>query len=349
MTVPTDESRAAGSRADRATAKPGLPVRGGRTAVGLLERYGLLLLLIVLTLAFWLSPVSGPAFGTARNWAALTANQSVTLVVALAVLIPLIAGFFDFSVGAVAAAASVTAASAMSRYHLPLPVAVGLALVLGVLIGLSQGLLVAHVRMNPFIATLGTATLLGGVIFAYTDGLQITQGIAGELTTLGSADWSGFPVIVLVVAVLAAAVWFFTANTPTGRRLYAIGSNPAAAELIGVNVRRVQVGAFVGSGLLASVAGVLLLARQSAATSDNGMSMLFPALTAVLLSTIVVDVGRPSVLGTVIGVLFVAVSVSGLTLLGAPSWVGSVFNGAALLIAVGVASLSRLLGRKGTA
>jgi ribose transport system permease protein len=108
-------------------------------------------------------------------------------------------------------------------------------------------------------------------------------------------------------------------------------------------VRRVTVAAFAMSGLLCGVAGVLLLARQGSATSDNGMSMLFPALTAVLLSTVALDIGRPSVVGVVVGVLFVAVSVSGLTLAGAPVWISQVFNGAALLVAVAISSLGRKL------
>lgn len=340
LTHPASEIR------ETAAPTPRMPLRARPTLTGVFEKYGLLLLLLIMTAVFWLSPTSGPVFGSAANWSALTANQSVTLVLALAVLVPLIAGFFDFSVGAVAAASSLTTAAAMSHFELPLIVAIAIALAFGILIGLIQGLLVAYMQMNPFIATLGMATLLGGAIFAYTGGLQITRGIDPALTTLGSAVWGGVPVIVLVVAVVAVLVWFFTSMTPTGRRLTAIGSSPAAAALVGVNVRRVQVSAFVASGLLSSLAGVLLLARQGAATSDNGMTMLFPALTAVLLSTIVIDIGRPSVLGTVIGVLFLAVSVSGLTLLGVPPWVSSVFNGGALLLAVGVSSLSRLIRRR---
>ncbi|MEU8307171.1 ABC transporter permease [Actinomadura sp. NPDC048955] len=324
-------------------AAPG--VRRSRSAVAVVERYGLLLMLVLMVVVFAVLPESGAAFRSSANVQALLANQAVGLAVALALLFPMAAGYLDFSVGAVSATACVVAAAGMSRFGLPMPVAVALALAAGVLIGVVLGVLVARFAMNPFIATLGMATLLGGAIFAYTDGMQITEGISAGLTDLGSLTWLGVPRIVLAAAGMGAVVWFVIGQTPLGRHLFAVGSNANAARLVGVNVTRVQFLSFVLSGLVAAAAGVLLLARQGAATSDSGMSLLFPALTAVFLSTIVIEMGRPSVLGTVIGVLFVAVSVSGLTLVGAPSWVSQVFNGAALLVAVGMASIGRPRGR----
>ncbi|MEW2386117.1 ABC transporter permease [Micromonospora sp. NPDC047707] len=329
-------------QADRRPGKRGsfLPPRPGRGQL-VVERYGLLVLLIGMIIVFASLPQSGEAFRSSTNVQALLANQAVGLVVALALLFPMAAGFFDFSVGAVTASTSVVAATSLSRFGLPLPVSVLLALVSGILVGVVLGLLVAKFGMNPFIATLGMATLLGGAIFAYTDGIQITKDIPSTLTDLGSFTWLGVPRIVLAATIIAVIVWFVMDQTPLGRRLFAIGSNANASRLTGIDVARTQLVAFTLSGLTAGVAGVLLLARQGSATSDNGMGMLFPALTAVFLSTIVIDIGRPSVLGTVIGILFVAVSVSGLTLAGSPAWVSQVFNGAALLIAVAVAGFGR--------
>ncbi|WP_375383910.1 ABC transporter permease [uncultured Microbacterium sp.] len=313
----------------------------GHRLGGILERYGLLLLLVVMVAIFALAPESGEAFRSAPNIRAILANQAVGFVVAIALLFPFTAGFFDFSVGATTAASSVVAATALSKFGLPLIGAVALAIGFGLLVGAAVGYLVAFLQMNAFIATLGMATLLGGVIFAYTEGLQITSGIPTELTDIGSKDWFGVPQIVVVAAIVAVVAWFVLTQTVTGRRLIAAGSNPRATTLLGLSLRRIQFGAFLTSGLFGGIAGVLLLARQGAATSDGGMSMLFPALTAVLLSTIVIHIGRASVPGTIIGILFIAVSVSGLTLIGAPAWVGPVFNGAALLLAVGFARLTR--------
>jgi ribose transport system permease protein len=306
-----------------------------------LERYGLLLLLLGIVVFFAALPSSGEAFRSMANVQAVLASQAVGLTVALALLFPMAAGCFDFSVGAVTALSSVVAAASVSHYGLPLPVALLLATAAGALIGSILGILVARFAMNPFIATLGMATLLGGAIFAYTNGLQISKDIPAAVTDLGSLAWFGVPRIVVAAAFIALVVWFVMNHTPLGRHLFAVGSNASAARLVGLNVARIKFLAFAMSGLVSGVAGVLLLARQGSATSDNGMNMLFPALTAVFLSTIVIDRGRPSVPGTVIGVLFVAVSISGLTLAGAPAWMSPVFNGAALLLAVGVAGIGR--------
>jgi ribose transport system permease protein len=317
----------------------------GRTIAwrSLAERYALVALVVVEFLVFATLPRSGEVFVSALNLRTLVANQGVALVVAVALVFPLAAGIFDFSVGAVAATASVVTAAAVVDFRLPVVVAVLLGVGFGALVGSVLGVLIAYVDVNPFIATLGVATLLGGAIFAYTGGLRIT-GVPSGLTDVGSADWFGVPRIVVVAAAVALVAWWLLSQTVFGRRLFAVGSNLRATHLLGVDVRRIQLLAFVASGVTAGIGGVLLLARNGGATSDSGMSMLFPALTAVLLSTIVVDLGRPSVPGVVVAIFFIAITVSGLTLVGTPAWVNQVFNGAALLLAVGVARLARARG-----
>ena len=318
-----------------ASARPGIPWRS------LAERYALVVLVLALFALFALLPASGEAFTSTRNLRALIANQGVPLLIAVAAVFPLAAGYFDFSVGAVAASSSVVTAAALSHFAVPLPLAVLLGVLFGTVVGTILGLLIAYAGVNPFISTLGVATLLGGVIFAYTGGLRISAGIPTELTDIGSRDWLGVPRVIVVAGGVALVAWWLLTQTVFGRRLYAVGSNARATQLIGVDVRRTQLLAFVASGTIAGIGGVLLLARNGGATSDNGMMMLFPALTAVLLSTIVIELGRPSVPGVVVAILFIAVTVSGLTLVGTPPWVNQVFNGAALLIAVAFARLAR--------
>lgn len=306
-----------------------------------LERYALVILVLALVVLFSVLPASGEIFASPQNFRSLVANQGVPLLIAVAAVFPLAAGYFDFSVGAVAASSSVITAAALADYDAPLPLAVAMGVLFGTLIGTFLGFLIAYVGINPFISTLGVATLLGGVIFAYTGGLRISAGIPTDLTDIGSRDWFGIPRVVIVAGLVAGIAWWILSRTVFGRRLYSVGSNARATHLLGVDVRRTQLLAFVASGTIAGLGGVLLLARNGGATSDNGMMMLFPALTAVLLSTIVIDIGRPSVPGVIVAILFIAVTVSGLTLVGTPSWVNQVFNGAALLIAVAVARLAR--------
>jgi ribose transport system permease protein len=133
--------------------------------------------------------------------------------------------------------------------------------------------------------------------------------------------------------------WFLLENTPFGRYLQAVASNRRSAKLVGIPVDRAAFGAFLLSGLLAGIAGVLLTARSGAADSTTGPSYLFPALTAVFLGATAIHPGRPNMWGTTIGIFFIAFALSGLSLMGASSWAPDVFNGVALVVAASLASV----------
>lgn len=317
-----------------------------RTALGLLhfaERYALLLLLVLIAAFFSVYPQSAGTFPTTANVSVLLGNQAVVALLALAVIFPLVCGYFDFSLGAIAAVSGVLSAGLMSRHHAPLLVAVLVSVLLSVAIGLFNGFLVTRLAMSSFVTTLGMATLLGGVIQWYTGGQTITTGIPDSLIEFGSRQTLGLPRVVYIVVLAAFAAWYVLTHTPYGRGLYAIGSNPRSARLVGLGVQRNVIIAFVIAGGLSGVVGVLQLARAGSATADAGTNLLFPALAAAFLGATAVRPGFFNVMGTMIGVLFVAVSVSGLTLSGASAWASPVFNGAALLVAVGLATY---LGRR---
>jgi ribose transport system permease protein len=290
----------------------------------------------------WL-PASSSTFPTAANLTNVVAGQSVIVVLALASLFPLVGGNFDFSVAAVASAVSVVVVSAMARFHLPLVVALCLGLLFSAIVGAINGVLVAYLQMNAFVTTLGAATLLGGGIQWYTHGTPIFEGISPALTNFGSEKWLGLPRVTYVVAFVVLGAWFAHRQTRAGRRLVAIGSNPRSAQLVGIRVAHLTFGSFVASGMLSGVAGILMTARNGTSAIDSGTTLLFPALTAVFLGATAIDPGRFNVFGTVFGVAVVAVSVSGLTLAGAADWINAVFDGAGLIIAVGV---STYLGRR---
>jgi ribose transport system permease protein len=138
---------------------------------------------------------------------------------------------------------------------------------------------------------------------------------------------------------IAFVVWFVLTQLPFGRRLEAIGSNESAARLVGISTTKSIWISFVISGLLAGTAGALQTSRGGAGDPSVGTAFLFPALTAVFLGATMIKPGKYNVWGTVIGVFFVATSVSGLTLLGADVWVQPVFNGVSLLVAVALSTL----------
>jgi ribose/xylose/arabinose/galactoside ABC-type transport system permease subunit len=304
----------------------------------LAERNALLALLIAVVVFFGVYPGSADVFLTAENFSVLLGNQAVVALLALAVILPLVSNYFDFSLGAVAAASTVLCAGLMARHDTPLWLAVTLGVLLGAAIGYVNGLLVTRFRLSAFVTTLGMATLLGGIIQWYTGGQTIVAGISDDLIGFGSGTWLGVPRVVYVVVLVAVVLWYVLVHTPYGRTLYAVGANPRSAKLVGIPADRNVHLSFVLAGLIAGVVGVLQLARAGAATADTGTSLLFPALAAAFLGATAVRPGFFNVPGTMIGVLLVSVSVSGLTLAGASAWVSPVFNGAALLIAVGLAT-----------
>jgi ribose transport system permease protein len=312
------------------------------SARNLAESYTLVALLVLLGAFFAVLPKSRDVFLSTDNLSVLLGNQATVALLALAAIIPLVSGYFDFSLGANAATSTVLCAGLMSRHHLPLGVACLLCLLLGAVIGLVNGVLVTRYRLSSFVTTLAAATLLGGIIQWYTGGQTILAGISPALVQFGSETLLGIPKVVYVVVVVAVLLWYLLSQTPYGRSLYAIGANPKAARLVGVRSDRYVALSFVLAGSIAAVVGILQLARTGSATADSGSNLLFPALAAAFLGATAVRPGFFNVVGTIIGVLFVSVAVSGLTLAGASAWVSPVFNGAALLAAVG---LSTYLGR----
>ena len=308
-------------------------------ALRLLEQFGLPLLMVLLIIAFSINETSGPAFRSTANIRNLLGNQSVAALVALAMVVPLIAGYFDLSVSAITGVANITVAAVMSTLHLPIWVAVLAGLTIGSVIGLVNGFLVAKVRLNGFVVTLGTYTILLGAITWYTGGRLITSGIPPIFGQWSSGSFLGVPRPFIILIVLALTVWFVLTQLPFGRRLEAIGSNESAARLVGISTTKSIWISFVISGLLAGAAGALQTSRAGAGDPTVGTAFLFPALTAVFLGATMIKPGKYNVWGTVIGIFFVATSVSGLTLLGADVWVQPVFNGVSLVVAVALSTL----------
>ena len=326
--------------------QPPPATRSARNLLHHAERYALVALTVVVVVFFCVLPESAEIFPSTANIRIVAASQSVTLLVALAAMMPLIAGHFDFSAGAVAATSSVAVAGLMQNQDAPLLVCVVVALVLGLVVGLITGLAVCVFGMNSFVITLAVATLLGGGIQWYTEGQAISNNISPDLVEFGTTTWLGVPKVLYVVVVAAAVIYYVLEQTPFGRSLRALGDNPGAAKLVGMPVQRFGVIAFVIGGALAAVAGVILAARTGGATADNGTTMIFPALAAVFLGATAIQPGHFNVVGTLVGVTLVAVSVSGLTLAGAQDWVNPVFNGASLAVAV---AASTYLGRRSRA
>jgi ribose transport system permease protein len=277
-------------------------------------------------------------------------SRSINALVALAVMIPLAANQFDLSAASVLGIAQVLANGLQTQQHLPWPLVCALVLLMGATVGLINGLLVTRVRINSFIATLGTGTILLGLNQWYTGGRQIVGALDPVFLKLSAiVPGLGVPAPLLYVLAIGLVLWVVFDYLPLGRYLYVIGDSPRAAVLSGVPADRYVTLAFVASGTLAAFAGIVLQAQLQVGQSTVGQELMLPAFTGALLGATAIRPGRPNVWGTVLAVAVLAVAVAGLSQLGAPFYVEPLFNGTMLILAVGLAMVTQRRRERRTA
>jgi ribose transport system permease protein len=301
-------------------------------------------LLVIVALFFSVYSKTADTFPTTANIQAVISNQVVIAIIALGALIPLACNEWDLSVGAVAGLSSVFVAAAMSS-GTPVIVAILIGVALGALIGLINALIVTRIRVNAVITTLGMATILEGVVNQKTGGLALVSNIPASVTNFGSGTWLGIPQPAFALAVVALLVYYVLEHTPAGRYLYAFGSNPQGARLVGLRTQLLLGSTFVAAGVLSAIGGVVQVARAGGADPHVGAGFTLPALAAAFLSAAAIKPGRYNVGGTIVAIFFLATLNSGLNLAGAAPYVSSYVNGAALIIGVGLAAY---LGRERT-
>jgi ribose transport system permease protein len=298
--------------------------------------YGVVGFFLILVAAFAITlPDQFPTWANTRT---ILSNQAIPGLLALAVVIPLVAGEFDLSVGATLGFSSVVSAYLASHGTAPVVILL-VALGVGVAVGIVNGFLVTVVGVGAFIATLGISTVLAGGNLLVTQGAVISQNIPSGLTDISQTEILGLPIVCFYVLAMAFLLYYVLEWTPFGRYIQATGQGRDAARLTGVKTNRWLFLSFVIAGLIAGLAGFLQTARIGSAAPTVGPEFLLPAYAAAFLGATTIHPGRFNVWGTVIGVLVLAVGISGLTLAGAPFWVPSVFNGGALVIAVSAATL----------
>ena len=291
-----------------------------------------LLFTVVFTLA-------NDQFLTMTTWRLVFSEGVVTAVLALAFLVPLIANTFDLSIGAVMGLSLVLVNWLGLETSLPAGAAAGLAILACAATGFIAGFVVVKLRVSSFVATLGVSQLVTGIVLYVSENRQMTGAFSDLYAEFGRKQYAGIPVIVVYLLVLAAVVWFVLEQTPLGRRLYATGANADAARLAGVRTDRLVWGSLVVSATLAGLAGVLFSMKTGTFSSAIGPGYLFPAVAAVFFGTSQFS-GRPNVWGTVVAYFALAFGIKGLQLVAGPGtvWIGPVFEGAALLLAVALAA-----------
>lgn len=298
----------------------------------------MLLLLVFTLIAFRVMfPVSWERFATFDNLAAVVRNMAFESILALGMMLLLVSGTFDLSVGATASMVGVVTGWLMKHAELPVPVAIvgGLALAAGS--GFINGFFVAKVRVNALITTLGTMGVFSGIALL-VGGPGITF-LPPSFTQLGQAQFLGLQAPVWLVGFLGLAGHYALAHTRFFRQFYYIGSNAKAAYLSGISVERLQVIAFTLVGLFAGLAGIVYASRVATASSTVGMGKELGAITACILGGASLQGGRGTAWGALLGVLFVALIQNMLLIKQVrPEWQGIIL-GLVLVFAVAVDSI----------
>lgn len=307
-----------------------------------LSEYGVFIALAILVVI--ISAIS-PEFRQSGNFLNLLRQASFNGLIAFGMTCVILSGGIDLSVGSTFALSAIVCAE-MIGHGVPVIVAVPVALLVGVALGLISGLLVTKGRLQPFIATLITMTAYRGLAMIITDGKPISRlaessGDSVLFKAMGKGNFIftfapdfKIPIPIIILVVVFGIMYFMLKHTTFGRRLYATGSNAKCAALSGVNIDRVKMSVYAISGFLSAMAGLIMISRVDSAQPIMGSGYELDAIAAVALGGTSMNGGRGRIAGTIAGVLIIAVLNNGLNILGVTSYYQSVVKAMVILVAV---------------
>lgn len=311
----------------------------GQKLIRFAPAYGLVILMVFLLVLF--SILLPRTFPTFLNLRAILSDKSIIALLSLAAMVPMAAGRIDLTVGYGIVLWHILAISLQTLFGVPWPMAVMIVLLLGAFTGFLNGLLVEVAKIDSFIATLGTGTVLYALALWHTGGRQMVGVLPDGFYAINGTFVFGLPITAFYILAIAVVAWLILEYTPVGRYLYAIGANPRAAELNGIPTKKYVVGAFVTSGLMTALAGVLLASKLRIGQASVGLEFLLPALVGAFLGSTTIKPGRVNVWGTMVGVAILAIGISGIQQFGGSFWVEPMFNGVTLLVAIGIAGYAQ--------
>lgn len=311
-----------------------------------LEVYGIVLVVIVMMLA--LAAIRPEVFLTPHNLTNILKQNASLALLALGMYVVIVTAGIDLSVGSTMALAMVALAIA-SRAGLPWPIVIMIGPLIGIAVGLVNGLGLTLLRLpHPFIMTLGTLNVARGLTFLISNGAPVS-GLQPEVRYLGQAYYdlgifappAGIPASLIVVAVCAVALWFFMEKTSVGRHIFAIGGNPQAARVSGINVDRTLIIVYVICGFFAGLSGLLLAGRTDSGFPNAGIGIELDAIAAVIIGGASFFGGRGTVLGVLAGVLIMGLLRNGLNINNVSAFWQQILIGLVIIIAVYVDVLRR--------
>jgi len=318
----------------------------GRPSMAARVRHGLsfntigavyVLIAIIVVFSIWV-PSTFPTIATVKQ---VLNSNAITALAALAITIPLATRTFDLSF-----AYTITLSGVVTAHFLtdgtPLALAVLLGLAVGVVIGVVNATVVVAMRIDSFIATLATGSLIQALITMATNDTPIVNvHLQGGFAKIGQTNIGGITLPVFYALIVALALWFVLEHTATGRRFYATGFNPDAARLAGVRVDRLRFISLIVSGSLSGATGIVLASTIGSGDPTAGTAYLLPGFAAAFLGATQLKHGRFNAFGTIIAVLLLGTGVVGLGLANAPQWAANMFVGVVLIASLAVTGIQR--------
>jgi ribose transport system permease protein len=304
-----------------------------------MQEIGVLVAFIGICTFLALNPRSHSSFCTTLNVMQVARQASYYGIMAVGMVFVISMGDIDLSVGSILTLTNIVAAMAL-RAGLNAIEAVAIGLLAGAACGAINGLLAVLLRIPMIIVTLGTLSVYRGLALMLCDASPISQfSKAGPFFTVGGGDILGVPASVVVMALAGIIGWIATTRTVHGRRIQAMGSNPAAVRLAGINLNRYRIGVMALNGLFAALAGVLALAFLQSADPGTGVGYELWVIASVIIGGTALSGGHGSPPGAILGALIISVIRNGLVLLEAPIYAGTAVTGAVIILAVAIDSL----------
>lgn len=297
----------------------------------LLGQVGVPLVTIALIVVF---AIIADGFLSVDNFKTIASDAALPVIVAIGLTMCLAAGEFDLSLTGVAGFATVTTAQLLSPMNLVTVTAILIVLAIGLLIGVLNGVLVGYFGLPALIVTIAVGAVLNGAQYVVTDSQQIYGGFPDGLVSFCRGSVGPVPNLALIALLVAFIAWLTLERSTLGRHVRAVGGNPVAARIAGINNGRVKLYVFMISAGLTTLAGLLFAGRQTTAYPMSGLDVLLPSFAACFIGAAMFKVGEFNVPGTVVGVAIATITSNGLILMSVPAYASYFFQGSILLAAI---------------
>jgi ribose transport system permease protein len=300
------------------------------------EQLGMLPVLVVLYLLFYVLTLyfgEGQSnFLTSYNTMNIVRQAAINVVLAAGMTFVILTGGIDLSVGSILATAAVLGMLTSLPTGFP-SLSIPVFVVAGLIMGLLNGVTIAYVELQPFVVTLGTMTAFRGAAYLFANGTTVLNRAIPSFEWIGNANFLKIPWLVWIAAMVVVVSWFVLRKTVLGAHVYAVGDNPTAGRLTGINTKVVLVFVYGVSGLCSGIAGAMSASRLYGANGNWGTGYELDAIASVVLGGTSLLGGVGSVWGTVVGALVIGVMNNGLTILGVSSFWQYVAKGAVIVLA----------------